>query len=920
MPKSTETTYTCEICKTKPDQLSHNKKHCESESHKDKCKIFKLTLSKNTVKKLKELYPDYKNLKTKIQIIDKIVEDMSSVKHVVEKEPEVTECQKYEKTNILVAELTQDELSKQKVDEDFKCIFIKFLDNCHNTLRSNQSVMGTDALDDIIYTFLIVYLSGKVTCDDGVYNFGNINKSYYRTPSEKKKVKEYLPYLNVDYLLDHVDELRIPEKLDCVKKIGYILSKHPSTKNIIKNDNFINSKNPNSYAKLLKEINDFSNKYNIFKYTDIIGRAYEYFVNGRGAGDDDTQHFTERPLMNMSFKLINHEDIIELGIDANSTIGDEFCGTFGYPINLKKYLKDTHNININDTKIYGVEQHDRLSRYAKINAMLSLTNSKNVTQGDSFVTNVTPHLDISVTNVPFGKKSNYNEKNELYELSDELPDFKNVCKCKGPLAVTSSQLAFFKVKKMGLCIIKDGVETSSSSMKGYRKHLCENYVIKKIMKIPQGMFASTATATVCIYFIKKEGKSTENIQFLQLNKECSQLHEICKINLNDLKQNNYSWDPTPYLVDEKMKELMEKSKCEFKMLKDVCDIQNGERVTKKKEHNENNEYYVYGGGEKTDTFKINRYNRERSCKISRFGASSKNCVSIIDEKYFLNDSGFTILSKDNVILINDYLWYYLYDNLINNLEVFPKYWKGAGQKNIDIEEFKKHMIPTPKIEIQTKCVQQLNDLSNQKEMINSMKDGIKRQMKYFIDSQIKKGFKEYVKLDTLYNAINGKYNSCDMDNNGEVPFFACKAINPVGKHSTHSHDKPEYILLITSGGSQGNPYGEGVGMGKCYYINGKSACRSGVLALIPKEGNLYSNFHYYYLQNHRKLICDKAKFTTNLGTIGKSEIEKLDIPIVHNYKEITEKMNELSDKIKNLDNDIVFIDNLMKEIMQSTYQ
>ena len=120
-----------------------------------------------------------------------------------------------------------------------------------------------------------------------------------------------------------------------------------------------------------------------------------------------------------------------------------------------------------------------------------------------------------------------------------------------------------------------------------------------------------------------------------------------------------------------MKELMEKSKCEFKMLKDVGDIQNGERVTKKKEHNENNEYYVYGGGEKTDTFKINRYNRERSCKISRFGASSKNCVSIIDEKYFLNDSGFTILSKDNVILINDYLWYYLYYNLASLIsEVF----------------------------------------------------------------------------------------------------------------------------------------------------------------------------------------------------------------------------------------------------------
>ncbi len=92
--------------------------------------------------------------------------------------------------------------------------------------------------------------------------------------------------------------------------------------------------------------------------------------------------------------------------------------------------------------------------------------------------------------------------------------------------------------------------------------------------------------------------------------------------------------------------------------------------------------------------------------------------------------GCTILSKDKVILINDYLWYYLYYNLINNLEVFPKYWKGGGQKNIDIEEFKKHMIPIPKIEIQTKCIEQLNDLSNQKGMINS-KTELKDKMKIF---------------------------------------------------------------------------------------------------------------------------------------------------------------------------------------------
>ena len=924
MPSKTITEYNCGICKSfdentsgsGPCQLSHIKNHCKSTHHKKNCEIFKLNLQMKTNDDILIDYPEYlddvKQFENKLDLIDTIIFDRSMIKNVSKKveEENTVECQKYEKTNILVSELTEDEKIKQKEEEEFKCVFIKFLDKCHNTLRSNQSVIGTDALDDIIYTFLIVYLSGKVTCGEDVYNFGNTDKSYYK-PHERKKIKEYLPYLNIDYLLNHVDELR-SEKLDAIKKIGYILSKHPSTKNIIKNDNFINSKNANSYAKLLKEISDFSNKYNIFKHTDIIGRAYEYFVNGRGSGDDDTQHFTERPLMNMSFKLIDEEDIIDLGIDDNSTIGDEFCGTFGYPINLKKYLKDTYDININDKKIYGVEQHDRLSRYAKINAMLSLTNSKNVTRGDSFVTNVTSHLDIGIYNVPFGKKSNYIEKEELYKQSDELPDFKSVCKCKGPLAVTSSQLAFYKVKKMGLCIIKDGVETSSPSMKAYRKHLCDNYVIKKIMKIPQGMFASTSTATACIYFIKKEGKSTENIQFLQLNKECSQLHEICKINLNDLKQNNYSWDPNAYLVDEKMKELTERSKCEFKMLKDVCDIQNGKQLDKK--NITPGDYKVYGGGMKIVGYH-NNFNREGHEIIIAGTGVYSGFVSYSDIKFWASQC-FTMKSN-NDILNNKFLYYlckYLYEKM------FMEKQKGGAQPYIRISDFKEFMIPIPKIEIQTKCVEQLNDLSNQKEMITSIKDGIKRQMKYFIDSQIQKGLKEYVKLDTLYNTINGKYNSCDMDNNGEVPFYACKAINPIGKHSTHSHDKPEYILLVTSGGSQGNPYGEGVGMGKCYYINGKSACRSGVLALIPKEGNLYSNFHYYYLQNHRKLICDKAKFTTNLGTIGKTEIDKLDIPIVDNYEEITQKMNELSDKIKNLDNDIVFIDNLMKDIMQSTYQ
>ena len=44
------------------------------------------------------------------------------------------------------------------------------------------------------------------------------------------------------------------------------------------------------------------------------------------------------------------------------------------------------------------------------------------------------------------------------------------------------------------------------------------------------------------------------------------------------------------------------------------------------------------------------------------------------------------------------------------------------------------------------------------------------------------------------------------------------------------------------------------------------------------------------------------------------------IPKLEIQESITQKMNELSDQIKNIDNNIVSIDNLMKEIIQSTYQ
>ena len=54
-------------------------------------------------------------------------------------------------------------------------------------------------------------------------------------------------------------------------------------------------------ANHFADIDDFSKDHNIFQFNDLIGLAYEYFVNdySDGGGGAEGQFFTERPLMNM---------------------------------------------------------------------------------------------------------------------------------------------------------------------------------------------------------------------------------------------------------------------------------------------------------------------------------------------------------------------------------------------------------------------------------------------------------------------------------------------------------------------------------------------------------------------------------------------------------------------------------------------
>ena len=155
-----------------------------------------------------------------------------------------------------------------------------------------------------------------------------------------------------------------------------------------------------------------------------------------------------------------------------------------------------------------------------------------------------------------------------------------------------------------------------------------------------------------------------------------------------------------------------------KILGEVCELKNGKRIVKGKV--ETGKYPVLGGGGFT-SFYTNEYSREgKTCKISREGMSLHNCVMLLNEKYYLNSQAFTIKSKNESIMINEYLWYYL-DN--NKDQVF-KCGRGTGQKAIDIDKFKSIKILIPSLERQKEIVEycEKND-----KLIKELEEDIERQ-------------------------------------------------------------------------------------------------------------------------------------------------------------------------------------------------
>jgi type I restriction enzyme M protein len=484
---------------------------------------------------------------------------------------------------------------------------------------------------------------------------------------------------------------------------------------------------------------------------DVIGTIYEIHLKSgtSNAMRDLGQYYTNRLVIKYMIDLCEPK-MIDGKIER---IVDPTMGTGGFLTMAIKYLNDKYKKikwNKNKDNIIGFDIDENVRNMALMNVFLetgelcsqtlvkqdTLRNDMKFTSEKS---TILEKADIILANEPMGLKNIIHA-----DCCDRIKNLKLRGTTAEPLFL---QLFMEALDDNGRCavIVPDGMLFNEGKQHvGTRKYLMENFCFKKVVSLNDDFFLNTGVKTSILFFVNN-GYQTSKVEFSEIKLKDNEIEEksILKVKICDIEKNNYSLFVNKYIisVDEKIEGMR------YEKINDICDIQFGKRI--KRDNVEITDDYMgekypcYGGGD--ISFYMKEYNREGfNIVISRFGISEK-CVRLIDCKFWLNDSGFTLKSNNENILNTKYLGYYFH------VEMQKKIYSmscGACQKNLQMDNFRSIEIPVPSLSAQNKIVERFDAIKN------SIKN---RGIEY------KKILKKYMMLLMCGDTLNEEYISiCEL--------------------------------------------------------------------------------------------------------------------------------------------------------------
>ena len=955
-------TYSCGICKTQPDQISHHKTHILTQKHKDKYELFELKLSKLSEEQLQDKY-NTTNIKDICEQLETVIYNLND---------------NNDDNNINIKiDYEYSEEDKQLIMDNINSISNKEalkdkIHDIHNYLRNNGAGYGMNALK----VFNILFGLKKIEEKGLVEKVGLNDKCKFSYLLEKAKnidktrlADEELAELIFRDVLDSISSSKIKDLLfyEIPKNMkGSVLS------------------------HLIIEINDITkieNDCNVL----LSGKIYEYFIGrDESAISELGAYFTDRHIVDYILNKLNPS------INDDGTISsmiDMFGGSGGFTTGYINYLNEKYkNGEINwETEINKINHFDMNEDVIKSAGLEifcltgTLPNMNNLRYKNSFRDEFNDtKYKYPITNPPYGgdknKKSTAQEKRDkikeyikkdLINITDEgiriarqkqLKDIEKqekiekkdnnktkVClencsgriqkyaydnKLKGNDKEACSLILLMDILEVGgtaIGVLKEGV-FFNSSYKDLRRCLIEKYNVREIISVPSDQFENTSTKTSIIIFDNIEEKTSEvkfydlvverftedkfiekngNIFIVQNKGDISGVSDtlVSVANREEILSNPiYSLNGKDY----NKKVIVCGEGYELVRLGGVCEINQGDSLTKTEMIN--GIYDVIGGGKIIG--KHNQKNRDGGeLTLTRVGDIN---INYIVKPYYLTDNGFSL--KSNKDIMTKYLYYIL----SHNKDYLTNLYQGTAQKVISKTNLKSINIPIPKSE--QKIIEWVEKISKPYDEKNSKQNKIK-ELEEYIQNKIKDITDneecEEIKIIDLCDIKSGKrlpsghsysneptsYYYLQVTNfqNNSIDSNNLKFINKDSYNILQKYDITENDIYISIAGTIGK-----VGIIP-KQLNGSILTENAVRLTNIKINKIYL---LYYLN----LANDKLIELSNITTIKKlsiQSIEKFKIKIPKNKQHIKD-LEPIFNEIEKLQGEVreaeTLYNNLIKEL------
>ena len=827
---------------------------------------------------------------------------------------------------ITLTEMQQISQTKE-VKMDNKTTLISVFKSCLNILRDNEGLTGEKALRTLSYLLILKLLEphfgGEINIDDYEYDFSHIEDEMIE--KHKNKLLEIVRFSN----LSNEKEDNIPVNMKYLW--DDILSNHPTTKNIFLKGKGFDIQHKSTYKKLIDKLNSLDLSQTEY---DVLGNAYEEVIQDIMTGKVLGQFFTQPLIKKMMVKLINPQIHPDGKID---TCGDPTMGTGGFLITYLQYILQqatAKNIKpdwdfIKTEGLYGKELEPDTYQLAVSNMLISSGHMfESLDRGDSIRVPITRKFDNILANPPFGIKGLKYDDFQSPLKSEYVP-------IKIDNAVSLFIQAIIHILKInGKCavVLPDGQDLFSktnTTLVAIREYLMKTCDLKEIIYLPSGIFTYTSIKTCVFYFVKKrEGTDVleTKIKVSKTQKETgrdykfSKTHQTTKVKFYDynpyedvknllvevpiekIVSNSYSLNYAEYMKDETEEEQYEDGVV-VKTLGEVCKFDIGGTPSRSK-----NEYYENGNNLWVSVRELNGgYIYDTKEKITDLGVQNSSVklfakdtilfsfklsigkTAIVGNPLYTNEAIAGILSKNNDLLNNKYLYYYL---TIND---FSKLGSGIlGNGSLNKKSLEQIKIPIPSLERQQEIVKYLDFIYEKANKTSNEKIAELKQLNEFcLNNQKIFGDNVVKELGEVCNFKNGKGIKKDTLIKGDYPVIG-GGQKPMGFHNEYNTNE-NAILCSSSGAYAGfiSKYDKKVWASDCFSI-------------IPKDDSSIDNNYLYYLL---KTIQDKI-YKTQSGAaqphIYSKDLQnnKIPVPSLERQKEIVEYCEYNDTLIKQLEKEI----------------